>query len=61
MCMYLYQITNYPNCTIAEYGTLPNDAEIIKAEIYARGPVPGKSIKDENAEIPKIVIFYYIT
>jgi cathepsin X len=33
-------IYNYPNCTIGEYGTLPMDADSIKAEIYARGPVP---------------------
>lgn len=33
-------IEKYPNCTISEYGTLPNDAQAIKAEIYARGPVP---------------------
>lgn len=33
-------IYDYPNCTIAEYGTLPQDADAIKAEIYARGPVP---------------------
>ena len=33
-------ILEYPNCTIAEYGQLPNDANAIKAEIFARGPVP---------------------
>jgi len=33
-------ILDFPNCTIAEYGTLPNDANAIKAEVYARGPVP---------------------
>lgn len=38
------QIYDYPNCTIAEYGTLPQDADAIKAEIYARGPVPGKKM-----------------
>jgi cathepsin X len=33
-------IMEYPNCTIAEYGELPTDADAIKAEVFARGPVP---------------------
>jgi len=33
------EVDYFPNATIAEYGSLPNNAEAIKAEIYARGPV----------------------
>jgi len=33
------EIDYFPNATVAEYGTLPNNADAIKAEIYARGPV----------------------
>jgi len=32
------EIDEFPNASIAEYGTLP-DAEAVKREIYARGPV----------------------
>ncbi|GBG29990.1 Cathepsin Z [Hondaea fermentalgiana] len=32
------EIDVFPNATVAEYGTLP-DAEAVKREIYARGPV----------------------
>ena len=33
------EIDEYPNATIAEYGTYSLDAYKIKAEIFARGPV----------------------
>eukprot|EP01001_Neometanema_parovale_P007126 NODE_3444_length_1220_cov_192.587967_g3268_i0.p1 GENE.NODE_3444_length_1220_cov_192.587967_g3268_i0~~NODE_3444_length_1220_cov_192.587967_g3268_i0.p1 ORF type:complete len:350 (+),score=91.47 NODE_3444_length_1220_cov_192.587967_g3268_i0:53-1051(+) len=33
------EILTFPNATIKEYGQCDNDAEKIKAEIYARGPV----------------------
>jgi len=33
------EIDEYPNATIAEYGTYSMDADKIKAEIFARGPV----------------------
>jgi len=33
------EIDIFPNATISEYGTLPNNANAIMAEIYARGPV----------------------
>lgn len=33
------EIDAYPNATIAEYGTYSLDADKIKAEIFARGPV----------------------
>lgn len=32
-------LNQFPNASIAEYGHLPNNAEAIKKEIYARGPV----------------------
>jgi len=33
------EIDEFPNATIAEYGTYHLDADAIKAEIYSRGPV----------------------
>jgi len=33
------EIETYPNATIGEYGVVDQDADKIKAEIYARGPV----------------------
>jgi len=33
------EIAAFPNATIAEYGTTPNDVDAIKSEIFARGPV----------------------
>jgi len=33
------EINEYPNATIAEYGTYSLDIDAIKAEIFARGPV----------------------
>lgn len=32
-------IEPYPNATLAEYGTIRNDAGAVRAEIYRRGPV----------------------
>uniref|UniRef100_A0A7S4R4U3 Peptidase C1A papain C-terminal domain-containing protein n=1 Tax=Ditylum brightwellii TaxID=49249 RepID=A0A7S4R4U3_9STRA len=33
------EITDFPNATVAEYGTYHNDVHAMKAEIYARGPI----------------------
>ena len=33
------QVTNFPNATVAEYGTYSYDTHAIMAEVYARGPV----------------------
>eukprot|EP00567_Pseudictyota_dubia_P014103 CAMPEP_0197436668 /NCGR_PEP_ID=MMETSP1175-20131217/4090_1 /TAXON_ID=1003142 /ORGANISM="Triceratium dubium, Strain CCMP147" /LENGTH=195 /DNA_ID=CAMNT_0042966011 /DNA_START=643 /DNA_END=1230 /DNA_ORIENTATION=- len=33
------EITTFPNATVAEYGTIIHDTDMIKTELYARGPV----------------------
>ena len=48
-------ITQFPNATVAEYGTIEGDVEAIQAEIFARGPVAaevnGKPLHDYHGGV----------
>ncbi len=58
-----FSINEFPNATVAEYGSYQNEVDAVKAEIFARGPVAasvaGASLRDyqggifDNVTAPK--------